>query len=197
MVNLCDRCEQVFEAASKAFAVPGVAEWCSWEFGPYQALQENAEGRRCQLCCILFSLRRQYTVDQFIENQHQDKLYYTFELGDEDSDLLFLNLFHPNQDDARLFSSRLRVKKCACQWLSFGSTLAANIFVLSSQQQGHICHGNPNLVVEICTAGSRLAIYMLLRPGRVSSCVRSPTPTSEVCRCRPSRKDGKGEVSAR
>jgi hypothetical protein len=115
MANLCGRCEQVFEAASTAFAGPGVAERFCWQFGSYRDLKQNAEGRRCQLCSILFSLRRQDAVDRVIQNSDQDPLNFALEPSYEDSDLLFLDLFHPGQADARLFSSRVRVRKSTCQ----------------------------------------------------------------------------------
>lgn len=115
MANLCDRCEQVFDAANTAFEVPSVVERYSPNFGSYHALQQNAEGRRCQLCCILFSLRRQDAVDQLIQNLpiHQDQLDFAFELDSGDSGLLSLNLFHPEQTKTRLFRSQVRIKKSA------------------------------------------------------------------------------------
>lgn len=125
MANLCNRCERIFNTAVVAFAFPGVVERYCWEFGSYQALQQNAESRRCQLCCILFSLRRQDAIDQLLQNLHQDQLDFAFELGYGDSNLLFLVVFHSDQADARLFSSRVWVRKSARQWLSVRQSLSS------------------------------------------------------------------------
>ena len=135
MANLCNRCEGIFYNAKRAFADPSVAEQYSWEFGCYQTLQQNAENSQCQLCCIIFSLKRQDAVDQLIQDGHQDELDYAFEFVNEDRDLFSIDVFPVKQINTRLFTSRVRLRKSGCEWpllhrrvpLKILFSLAANI----------------------------------------------------------------------
>lgn len=114
MTNLCNRCEEIFSNAKRVLCNPDLAEQGPWIFGSYQKLQQNAEkGSQCQLCCIIFSLRRQDAVNRFLQDGNRDELAYTFDFVDENRDLLFIDVFPSadGQQNVRLFSSRVRFRK--------------------------------------------------------------------------------------
>lgn len=114
MANLCSRCEGIFSNAKLVLRNPDLAEESSCEFGSYRKLQQNAEkGSQCQLCCIIFSLRRQDAVQKFLRDGNRDELDYTLDFVDESRELLCVDVFPSadGQQNARLFSSRVRFRK--------------------------------------------------------------------------------------
>lgn len=114
MADLCDRCQRIFQRAKFVFSDPDLVEY-NCAFGSYQALQQSAEESLCQLCRLLFSLRRQDALDRLIQDGHQDEFNFVFDFSKEDEDLLEMNILHATQLHATIFKSAVIFKGRDCE----------------------------------------------------------------------------------
>lgn len=112
MSTLCSRCEGLFQAAEEGFANSNALERLEGPFGTYLAWRNSVQISGCQLCCILFSLRREDEITELKSHGCEDGLLFYFN-GTflEESGCLVLDLYHPQYQTMRILRSGARFAK--------------------------------------------------------------------------------------